>query len=39
LLEGLTCGKGEVVIEEFWNDLKAEAAELLAKRTSGKKAG
>jgi hypothetical protein len=39
LLEGLTCGKGEVVIDGVWNDLKAEAAELVAKRTSGKKAG
>ncbi|PZM13810.1 ribbon-helix-helix domain-containing protein [Rhizobium tubonense] len=39
LLEGLSSGKGQAVTEEFWNELKLEAAELLAKRTPGKKAG
>jgi antitoxin ParD1/3/4 len=37
LLEGLSSGAGEIVTEEFWNDLKAEAIELLAKEKSRKK--
>jgi antitoxin ParD1/3/4 len=37
LLEGLSPGKGETVTEEFWTELKAEAAELLAKGKAGRK--
>ncbi|WP_411032930.1 type II toxin-antitoxin system ParD family antitoxin [Shinella sp. BYT-45] len=32
LLEGLASGKGEVPDAEFWTELKAEAAQLLAAR-------
>lgn len=32
LLEGLASGEGDVVDAEFWADLKAEAASLLAAR-------
>jgi antitoxin ParD1/3/4 len=36
LLEGLASGKGEVATEEFWTELRSEAAQLLAKKTIGK---
>ncbi|QND47783.1 type II toxin-antitoxin system ParD family antitoxin [Rhizobium lusitanum] len=36
LLEGLASGDGHEVTEEFWTELKAEAAELFAKAKSGK---
>jgi antitoxin ParD1/3/4 len=37
LLEGLSSGGGEAVTEEFWSELKAEAAELLAKGKASRK--
>jgi antitoxin ParD1/3/4 len=36
LLEGLSSGRGQAVTEEFWSELKVEAAELLAKQAAGK---
>ncbi len=33
LLEGLSSGEGRVAAPEFWNDLKAEAAILLDRKT------